>query len=59
MARRKKTVLRYLRIPLIILAALVAIPIILTPVYLVVSPISVPMIERERNVSPTLARPRA
>jgi len=46
MARRKKTILRYLRIPLAIGGLLIAIPLILTPVYLVVSPISVPMVER-------------
>jgi monofunctional glycosyltransferase len=46
MARRKKTIWRYLRIPLTILGLLVAIPLILTPVYLIVPPVSVPMIER-------------
>ncbi|UYN98491.1 MAG: transglycosylase domain-containing protein [Devosia sp.] len=46
MARRKKTILRYLRIPLGILAVLVAIPLLLTPLYLFVQPVSVPMLMR-------------
>ncbi|SFV37079.1 monofunctional biosynthetic peptidoglycan transglycosylase [Devosia crocina] len=46
MARRRKTPLRYLRIPLVVLALLAAIPLVLTPVYLFVQPISVPMLER-------------
>jgi monofunctional glycosyltransferase len=45
MARRKK-LWRTLRIPFLILAALVAIPLVMTPVYLVVPPISVPMLAR-------------
>ncbi|KKB07697.1 transglycosylase domain-containing protein [Devosia chinhatensis] len=43
---RRKTFWRALRIPLGILAVLVAIPLVLTPVYLVVAPISVPMLVR-------------
>lgn len=46
MARRKKTLWHYLRIPVGILAVLVAIPLVLTPVYLVVQPVSVPMLAR-------------
>lgn len=46
MARRNKTFWRYLRIPLGILAVLVAIPLVLTPLYLVVQPVSVPMLGR-------------
>ncbi|OAM75884.1 biosynthetic peptidoglycan transglycosylase [Devosia elaeis] len=46
MARRSKTIWRFLRIPLVILAGLVAIPLVLTPVYLVVQPVSVPMLAR-------------
>jgi monofunctional glycosyltransferase len=45
MARRIK-IWRTLRIPLRILAVLVAIPLVLTPVYLVVPPLSVPMLAR-------------
>lgn len=43
---RRKSFLRHLRLPLGILAVLVAIPLVLTPVYLVVPPISVPMLAR-------------
>jgi monofunctional biosynthetic peptidoglycan transglycosylase len=46
MARRKRTFWRLLRIPLGIIALLVAIPLVLTPVYLVVPPVSVPMLTR-------------
>jgi monofunctional biosynthetic peptidoglycan transglycosylase len=46
MARRKQGIWRILRIPLGILAVLVAIPVILTPVYIFVAPVSVPMLER-------------
>ncbi|QYO76478.1 biosynthetic peptidoglycan transglycosylase [Devosia salina] len=46
MARRKKTLWRYVRIPLGILAVLIAIPLVLTPLYLVVQPVSVPMLAR-------------
>ena len=46
MARRKNSFWRYLRIPLGILAALIAIPLLLTPLYLVVQPVSVPMLGR-------------
>lgn len=46
MARRKKTFWHYLRIPLCILAVLAAIPLVLTPVYLVAQPVSVPMLSR-------------
>lgn len=46
MARRIRKFWRFLRIPLGILAALVAIPLLLTPLYLVVQPVSVPMLER-------------
>ena len=46
MARRKKTLWRFLRIPLGILAVLVAIPLVLTPVYLFAQPVSVPMLSR-------------
>ena len=46
MPRRKKTLWRLIRIPLGILAVLVAIPLLLTPVYLVVQPVSVPMLSR-------------
>ena len=46
MPRRKKTFWRYIRIPLGILAVLVAIPLLLTPLYLIVQPVSVPMLTR-------------
>lgn len=46
MPRRKKTLWRYVRIPLGMLAVLVAIPLVLTPAYLVVQPVSVPMLAR-------------
>jgi len=46
MARKAKGIWRLLRPLALIVAALVAIPVVLTPVYLVVDPISVPMIER-------------
>ena len=46
MARRKNTLWRFLRIPLGILAVLLAIPLVLTPVYLVAQPVSVPMLSR-------------
>ena len=46
MARRKSKLWRVLRIPLGILAGLVAIPLLLTPLYLVVQPVSVPMLTR-------------
>ena len=46
MPRRKKTLWRYIRIPLGILAVLVAIPLVLTPAYLVIEPVSVPMLAR-------------
>lgn len=46
MARRKKTIWRFLRIPLGILAVLIAIPLVLTPVYLFAQPVSVPMLSR-------------
>ena len=48
MTRRRKTtgLWRYLRWPVYALAVLVAIPLVLTPVYLVVDPVSVPMLER-------------
>lgn len=46
MARKAKGLRRALRLLVTAIAVLVAIPLILTPVYLVVDPISVPMIER-------------
>lgn len=47
MARaRKRGIWRAIRILIGVLAALVAIPIVLTPVYIFIDPISVPMIER-------------
>nr|WP_314257021.1 transglycosylase domain-containing protein [uncultured Devosia sp.] len=46
MARKAKGIWRLLRPLALIVATLVAIPVVLTPVYLVVDPISVPMIER-------------
>lgn len=46
MARRISKIWRFVRIPFGILAVLVAIPLILTPVYLVAQPISVPMLTR-------------
>lgn len=45
MARRKK-LWRLFRIPFGIVAVLVAIPLVLTPLYLVVQPVSVPMLTR-------------
>jgi monofunctional biosynthetic peptidoglycan transglycosylase len=46
MARRAKTFLRTLRILFGIVAVLIAVPLVLTPVYLVVEPVSVPMLSR-------------
>ncbi|UJW84051.1 transglycosylase domain-containing protein [Devosia sp. SL43] len=48
MARRRKStgIWRILRWPVYALAVLVAIPVILTPIYLFVDPVSVPMLER-------------
>ena len=46
MPRRKKTLWRLFRIPLGALAVLIAIPLLLTPLYLVVQPVSVPMLTR-------------
>ncbi len=46
MARRAKTFLRTIRILTGILAVLVAVPLLLTPLYLVVQPVSVPMLSR-------------
>ena len=46
MARRSKSIWRFLRIPLGILAVLVAVPLLLTPIYLVAQPVSVPMAAR-------------
>ncbi|ODT70154.1 MAG: monofunctional biosynthetic peptidoglycan transglycosylase [Pelagibacterium sp. SCN 63-23] len=46
MARRAKTFLRTLRILFGIVAVLIAVPLVLTPVYLVVQPVSVPMLSR-------------
>ncbi len=43
---RRKTFWRRLRIPLGIVAVVVAVPLVLTPVYIVVPPISVPMLVR-------------
>jgi len=46
MPRRKKTFWRYARIPLGLVAALMAVPLLLTPLYLVIQPVSVPMLMR-------------
>ena len=46
MARRAKGIWRALRLLGSVIAVLVAIPLVLTPVYLVFDPISVPMLER-------------
>lgn len=46
MPRRKKTLWRLFRIPLGALAVLIASPLLLTPLYLVVQPVSVPMLTR-------------
>ena len=48
MARRRKPkgIWRTLRWPIYVLAFLVAIPLVLTPIYLFVDPVSVPMLER-------------
>ena len=46
MARRSRTFWRLIRIPLGVLALLVAIPLVLTPVYLFAQPVSVPMLSR-------------
>lgn len=46
MARKAKPIWRALRLILAALAVLVAIPLLLTPAYLVIDPISVPMLER-------------
>ncbi|KQN76425.1 monofunctional biosynthetic peptidoglycan transglycosylase [Devosia sp. Leaf64] len=46
MARKAKGLRRALRLLVTAIAVLIAIPLVLTPVYLVVDPISVPMIER-------------
>ncbi|ODT80077.1 MAG: monofunctional biosynthetic peptidoglycan transglycosylase [Pelagibacterium sp. SCN 64-44] len=54
MARRAKALWRFLRIPLGILAVLVAIPLLLTPLYLVVQPVSVPMLWRLATGQPVV-----
>jgi monofunctional biosynthetic peptidoglycan transglycosylase len=56
MARRRKPtgIWRILRWPVFVLAALVAIPVVLTPVYLVVDPVSVPMLERYATGRPVV-----
>ena len=46
MARRARKFWRFIRIPLGILAVLIAIPLVLTPLYLFVQPVSVPMLMR-------------
>ncbi|WIY52665.1 transglycosylase domain-containing protein [Devosia sp. YIM 151766] len=51
MARRKQ-LWHILRIPLGILAVLVALPLILTPIYLVIQPVSVPMLARLLTLQP-------
>lgn len=58
MARRRKPtgIWRFLRWPVYALAILVAIPLILTPVYLVVDPVSVPMLERYVTARPVVRR---
>lgn len=50
---RRKTFWRRLRLPLGILAAVIALPLVLTPVYLVVPPVSVPMLVRLVTGQPT------
>lgn len=45
---------RVVRVTLVVLAILVAIPVVLTPVYLVVDPISVPMLERHLTGRPVV-----
>jgi monofunctional biosynthetic peptidoglycan transglycosylase len=56
MARGKKRggVARIFRAVAIVLAVLIAIPIILTPVYLVIDPVSVPMLERYLTGRPVI-----
>lgn len=46
MARRTSTIWRVLRLPLGMIAGLIAIPLLLTPLYLLVQPLSVPMLTR-------------
>ena len=46
MAARRRSIWRWLRIPLLLLAVLAATPLLLTPLYLVVDPVSVPMLQR-------------
>ena len=46
MARKQTPLWRALRIALTVMVVLVAVPVVLTPVYLVVNPVSVPMLER-------------
>jgi monofunctional biosynthetic peptidoglycan transglycosylase len=46
MPRRRKAIWNHLRIPLGMLAVVMAIPLVLTPLYLVVQPVSVPMLSR-------------
>jgi monofunctional glycosyltransferase len=53
--RRKRHGLgRVLRVIVVILCVLVAIPLVLTPVYLVVDPVSVPMLERYLSGGPVI-----
>jgi monofunctional glycosyltransferase len=51
---KRGTVARLLRAVLLVLAVLVAIPVVLTPVYLVVDPVSVPMLERYLTGRPVI-----
>ena len=54
MARRAKYPWRLLRIPLLALTVLAAIPLVLTPVYLVAQPVSVPMLVRGMTGQPVI-----
>lgn len=54
MARKAKLIWRALRVVLGIIVILVAIPLVLTPAYLVIEPISVPMLERYLTLRPVV-----
>lgn len=54
MARRKKGMWRILRLGGMALALLVAIPLVLTPIYLIIDPVSVPMLQRYVSGQPVI-----
>ncbi|MCW5722350.1 MAG: transglycosylase domain-containing protein [Devosia sp.] len=56
MARKAKSIWRALRLVSGLLAALIAIPLVLTPAYLIIDPVSVPMLERYLTGRPVVRK---